>query len=70
VHHFTLIFDGYVCWWDISIGQDITKRTTLDNTDLVNKYFETNNLAMNPTKAHYILFQTKQCRQESELEPQ
>jgi hypothetical protein len=33
---------------------------------LVHQYIEANNLFINPTKTHYILFQM-QCRQESEL---
>jgi hypothetical protein len=38
---------------------------TSDN--IVEQYFEINNLFINPSKTHYILFQKKQCRQESNL---
>jgi hypothetical protein len=53
----------------LNIGQDINElqKTTSDNTGLVEQYFEINNLFINPTKTHYILFRTKQCRQESNL---
>jgi hypothetical protein len=52
----------------LNTGQDINElqKTTSDNTGLVEQYFETNNLFITSTKTH-ILFQTKQCRQESKL---
>jgi hypothetical protein len=37
-----------------------------ENTSLLEEYFKTNNLSINPTKTHYILFQN-QCRQKNEL---
>jgi hypothetical protein len=37
-----------------------------ENMGLLEQYFEINNLSINPTKTHCILFQTKQCRQERE----
>jgi hypothetical protein len=45
----------------VNIGKDINElqNITSDNTGLVQQYFE--------TKTHYILFQTKQRRQESKL---
>jgi hypothetical protein len=53
----------------LNIGQDINElqKRTSENTGLVEQYFETSNLSIHPTKTHYILFQKKQCRQESEL---
>jgi hypothetical protein len=53
----------------LNIGQDLHEfqNTTSGNTGLVEQYFETNNLSINPIKTHYILFQMKQCRQECEL---
>jgi hypothetical protein len=51
----------------LNIRQVINElQKTSENTSLVEQYFEMNNLSINPTKIHYILFQTKQCRQESE----
>jgi hypothetical protein len=41
--------------------------TTSNNTVVVEQYFEMNNLSINPSKTHYILFQTRRCRQESNL---
>jgi hypothetical protein len=41
--------------------------TTSNNIGVIEQYFETNNLYINPSKTHWILFQTKQCRQESNL---
>lgn len=50
-----------------NVGQDVNKlQKTTDNTGLVQQYFETYNLCINPTKTH-IFFQTKQCREESKL---
>jgi hypothetical protein len=40
------------------------QKTTSENTGLVEQYFESNILFINLTKTH-ILFQMKQCRQES-----
>jgi hypothetical protein len=34
---------------------------------VVEKYFEINNISINPSKTHYILSQTRQCSQESNL---
>jgi hypothetical protein len=53
----------------LNIGQDVNelKETTSENTGLIQQYFETNNLSIYPTKTHYILFHTKQCRHGSEL---
>jgi hypothetical protein len=52
----------------LNTGQDINElQKTSENTGLVQQYFETNNLSINPAKSHYTLFQMKQCRQESEL---
>jgi ABC-type methionine transport system ATPase subunit len=50
------------------IGQDKDElQITSENIGLVEQHFEVNNLSSSPTKTHYILFQMKQCRQESEL---
>jgi hypothetical protein len=38
-----------------------------NNNRVVEQYFEINNLSINPSKTHYILFQTRQCRQQSNL---
>ena len=43
------------------------QNTTSNNIGAVEQYFEINNLFINPSKTHYILFQTKQCGQESNL---
>jgi hypothetical protein len=47
----------------LNIGQDIIElqKTTSENTGLIEQYFETNNLFINPTKTHYIILQMKQC---------
>jgi hypothetical protein len=52
----------------LNIRQDINElqNITSDNTGAVEQYFEINNLFINPSKTH-ILFQPKQCRQESNL---
>jgi hypothetical protein len=34
---------------------------------MVEQYFEINNLSINPSKTHYILFETRQCSQENNL---
>jgi hypothetical protein len=51
----------------LNIEQDINElqNITSDNIGVVEQYFEINNVFINPSKTHYILFQTKQCRQES-----
>jgi hypothetical protein len=53
----------------LNVGQDMSKlqNTTSNNTGVVEQYFEINNLSISPSKTHYILFQTRQCRQESNL---
>jgi hypothetical protein len=53
----------------LNIGQDINELQIIisDNIGVVEQYFEINNLFTNPSKTHYILFHTKQCRQESNL---
>jgi hypothetical protein len=53
----------------LNVGQDMNElqKTTSNNVEAVQQYFEINNLSMNPSKTHYILFQTRQCRQESNL---
>jgi hypothetical protein len=43
------------------------ENTTSNNTGIVEQYFQINNLSINPSKTHYILFQTRQCSQESNL---
>jgi hypothetical protein len=43
------------------------QKTTSNNVGAVEQYFEINNLSINPSKTRYILFQTRQCRQESNL---
>jgi hypothetical protein len=52
----------------MNIGQYINElqKSISGNTGL-EQYFETNHLSINPSKAHYILFQMKQYRQEREL---
>jgi hypothetical protein len=51
-----------------NIGKDISElQRNSDNTGLVKQYFETNNLFINPTQTHFILFQTKQYRQRSKF---
>jgi hypothetical protein len=53
----------------LNVGQDMNElqNTTSNNAGAVEQYFEINNLSINPSKTHYILFQTRQCRQESNL---
>jgi hypothetical protein len=53
----------------LNVGHDMNElqNTTSNNIGVVEKYFEINNLSINPSKTHYILFQTRQCRQESNL---
>jgi hypothetical protein len=53
----------------LNVGQDTNElqNTTSNNVRVVEQYFEANILFISPSKAHYILFQTKQCRQESNL---
>jgi hypothetical protein len=53
----------------LNVGQDMSElqNTTSNNTGVAEQYFEINNLSINPSKTHYILFQTRQCRQESNL---
>jgi hypothetical protein len=53
----------------LNIGQDINElqKPTSEYTGLEEQYFETIDLSTNPAETHYILFQTKQCRQDSEL---
>jgi hypothetical protein len=50
--------------WILNIGQRINElqNITSGNRGVVEQYFEINNLLINPTETHYILFQTKQCR--------
>jgi hypothetical protein len=53
----------------LNVGQDMNElqNTTSNIIGVIEQYFETNNLFINPSKTHCILFQTKQCRQESNL---
>jgi hypothetical protein len=53
----------------LNVGQDMNElqNTTSNNMGVVEQYFEINNLSINPSETHYILFQTRQCRQESNL---
>jgi hypothetical protein len=53
----------------LNIGQDINKLqiTISENTVPVEQCVEANNLSINPTQIHDILFQTKHCRQKCEL---
>ena len=53
----------------MNVGHDIKElqKITAANTGVVEQYFEINNLVINPSKTHYILFQTKHRRQESNL---
>jgi hypothetical protein len=53
----------------LNVGQDVSElqNTTSNNAGVVKQYFEINNISINPSKTHYILFQTRQCRQESNL---
>jgi hypothetical protein len=53
----------------LNVGQDMNElqNTTANNTRVVEQYFEINNLSINPSKTHCILFQTRQCRQENNL---
>jgi hypothetical protein len=50
----------------MNMGHDINdlQHITSINIGIVKKYFEMNNLIINPTNMHCILFQTKQCRQD------
>jgi hypothetical protein len=52
-----------------NINQDMKElqNTTSNNTGVVEQYFEINNLSINPSKTQYIIFQTRQYRQESNL---
>jgi hypothetical protein len=52
-----------------NVGQDLNElqNTTSNNIGVVEQYFEINNLSINTSKTHYILFQTRQCRQKSNL---
>jgi hypothetical protein len=52
----------------LNIGQNINELqySTLENTGLIEKYFETNDLSLNPTKTLHLCHM-KQCRKESEL---
>jgi hypothetical protein len=43
------------------------QKPTSQNIGLAEKYFEANILSIYPTKTHYSLFQTKQCRQKIAL---
>jgi hypothetical protein len=45
----------------------MNSRKNSENRGLIEQYFDTNNISINPKKAHYILFQPKQCRQKTEL---
>jgi hypothetical protein len=51
----------------MNIGHDIKElqKITAANTGVVEQYFEINNLLINLSKTHHILFQTKHSRQES-----
>jgi hypothetical protein len=53
----------------LNMGQDINElqHITSANLGAVEQYFQMNNLFINPSKMHYILFQTKQCKQECGL---
>jgi hypothetical protein len=52
----------------LNVGQDLNElQNTASNNIVVEQYFEINNLSINPSKTHYIVFQTRQCRQESNL---
>jgi hypothetical protein len=53
----------------LNMGQDINELQHITSVYLgaVEQYFQMNNLFINPSKMHYILFQTKQCKRESEL---
>jgi hypothetical protein len=53
----------------MNVGHDIKElqKITAANTGVVEQYFEINNLLINPSKTHHILFQTKHSRQESNL---
>ena len=44
----------------MNVGHDIKKlqKITAANTGVVEQYFEINNILINPSKTHYILFQT------------
>jgi hypothetical protein len=41
------------------------QNTTSNNIGVVEQYFEINNLSINPSETHCILFQTRHSRQES-----
>jgi hypothetical protein len=51
----------------LNIRQDTNKiqNITSDNIGVEEQYFEIYNLFINTSDPHYILFQTKQCRQEN-----
>jgi hypothetical protein len=53
----------------LNVGRDMNElqNTTSNNTRVVEQYFEINNISINPSKTHYILFHTRQCRQEGNL---
>jgi hypothetical protein len=44
----------------MNVGHDINElqKITAANTGVVEQYFEINNILINPSKTHYILFQT------------
>ncbi|PNF31582.1 hypothetical protein B7P43_G00791 [Cryptotermes secundus] len=50
----------------LNMGQNINELQYITSTNIgvVEKYFEMNDLFINPTKTHCIFFQTKQCRQD------
>jgi hypothetical protein len=45
----------------------LNTHTTAGNIRVNEQYFKMSNLFINPSKTHYILFHTKQYRQESNL---
>jgi hypothetical protein len=53
----------------LNVGQDMNEiqNTTSNNTGVIEQYVEINNLSINPSKTQYILFHTRQCRQQSNL---
>jgi hypothetical protein len=53
----------------MNIGHDINElqKITAANTGVVAQYFEINNLLINQSKTHHILYQTKYSRKESNL---
>jgi hypothetical protein len=52
---------------NVGLGIKKLQKITAANTGVVEQYFEINNLLINPSETHNILFQTKQSRQESNL---